>query len=118
MPMVHYQPIPNSSIEELQQAIKMLQRNRTLVMWHDHSTILQTGYILFAVWVIYDPAVFYTQEYWKNLNPQKGNVLIQSLVEEPMIYMIAPSSSSPTDQLALVGDRTECLSLPVMAPQK
>lgn len=34
---------------------------------------------------------------------------IQSLVQEPMIYMIAPSSSSPTDQLALVGDRTECL---------
>ncbi len=26
-----------------------------------------------------------------------------------MIYMIAPSSSSPIDQLALIGDRTECL---------
>lgn len=26
-----------------------------------------------------------------------------------MIYMIAPSSSSPTDQLARVGDRTECI---------
>ena len=110
MAMMHYQPIPNSSIEELRHTVKMLQRNRTLAMWHDHSTILQTGYILFAVWVIYDPAVFYTQEYWKSLNPQKGNVHIQSLVEEPMIYMIAPSSSSPTDQLALVGDRTECLS--------
>ena len=109
MAMMHYQPIPNSSIEELRHTVKMLQRNRTLAMWHD-STILQTGYILFAVWVIYDPAVFYTQEYWKSLNPQKGNVHIQSLVEEPMIYMIAPSSSSHTDQLALVGDRTECLS--------
>ena len=35
-----------------------------------------------------------------------------------MIYMIAPSSSSPADQLALVGDRTECLqelSTPVTA---
>ena len=36
-------------------------------------------------------------------------VNIQSLVEEPVIYMIAPSSSSPADQIALVGDRTECL---------
>ena len=27
-----------------------------------------------------------------------------------MIYMIAPSISSPVDQLALVGDRTECLA--------
>ena len=35
-----------------------------------------------------------------------------------MIYMIAPRSSSPTDQLALVGDRIECLqelSQPVRA---
>ena len=35
--------------------------------------------------------------------------IIQSLVEEPMIYMIAPSSSCPIHQLALVGDRVEYL---------
>ena len=35
-----------------------------------------------------------------------------------MIYMIAPSSSPPADQLALVGDRIECLqelSIPITA---
>ena len=109
MTMVHYQPIPNSSRDELQQAIKMLQRKRTLAMWHDHSTMLQTGYILFAVWVLYDPAVFYTHDQWQNLHPQQGKVHIQSLVEEAVIYMIAPSSSSPANQLALVGDCSECL---------
>ena len=110
MVKVHYEPNPDASNEELQQEIKRLQRNRTLAMWHDHSTILQTGYILFAIWVIYDPAVFYTQEYWSTSRSQRGSVHIQSLVEEPVIYMIAPSSSSPVDQLALVGDRTECLA--------
>ena len=34
---------------------------------------------------------------------------VQSVTEEPEIYMIAPSSSSPSDQLALVGDCIECL---------
>lgn len=35
-----------------------------------------------------------------------------------MIYMLAPSSSSPSDQLALIGDRIECiqeLSTPITA---
>lgn len=34
---------------------------------------------------------------------------LQTIIEQPLIYMIAPSSSSPSDQLALVGDRIECL---------
>ena len=46
MVKVHYEPNPDASNEELQQEIKRLQRNHTLAMWHDHSTILQTGYIL------------------------------------------------------------------------
>ena len=42
---------------------------------------------------------------------------IRSLIEEPTIYMIAPSTSSPADQLAVVGDRTclQELSRPVIA---
>lgn len=61
-------------------------------MWHDHSTILQTGYILFAVWVIYDPAIFLTgQEYAAKSGQSTRN--IQEVIEQPAIYMIAPSSS-------------------------
>ena len=109
MATAHHELDSNASHEVLRGQIKQLQRNRTLSMWHDHSTVLQTGYILFAVWVVYDTAVFYTQNHWASLSPHNGSVNIQSLVEEPVIYMIAPSSSSPADQLALVGDRTECL---------
>ncbi len=34
---------------------------------------------------------------------------IQEFVEQPVIYMISPCSSSSSDQIALIGDRIECL---------
>ena len=64
MTTVHHQPDSDASLEELQDTLSAIQRKRTLAIWHDHSTILQTGYILFAVWVVFDPAVFYTQDEW------------------------------------------------------
>ena len=81
---------------------------RHLAIWHDHSTILRTGYILFAVWVVYDPIVFLTDnEYSAKTGQTVSN--LQEMIEEPAIHMIAPSSSSPDEQLALVPDRVECL---------
>ena len=112
MTKINYRPPPNASLADLQNTISNFQRTRTLAIWHDHSTFLNTGYILFAIWIVYDPAVFYTQA------EVQAKVNIQSVVEEPAIYMTAPSSCSPADQLALVGDRIECLqelSQPVKA---
>ena len=63
--MLHQGFAPNASLEDLQTSLSNVQRTRTLAMWHDYSTILQTGYILFAVWVVYDPAVFFTEDQWK-----------------------------------------------------
>ena len=37
---------------------------------------------------------------------------IQTIIEEPEIYMIAPCTSSGSDQLALISDRLECLDTP------
>ena len=34
---------------------------------------------------------------------------LQEIIEEPVVYMIAPSTSSPEHQIALVSDRVECL---------
>lgn len=105
----NYQKVnPDDSLQELQLQIKNMQHTRTIAIWHDHSTILNTGYILFAVWVVYDKAVFLTEEEYK----EKSGVSIPSLqpiIEVPEIYMIAPSSSSPSDQLALINDRIDCL---------
>ena len=118
MVTVYHRAPPNASLADLQNTLSTMQRTRTLAIWHDHSTILNTGYILFAVWVVYDTGVFYTHTELVQQQPKTCKTQIQSLIEEPTIYMIAPSTSSPVDQLALVGDRTECLqelSRPVIA---
>ena len=58
------------------------------------------------IWIIYDPAVFLTEDQY---TAKTGKYIsnLQAIIEA--IYMIAHSSSSPKDQLALVGDRLECL---------
>ena len=61
------------------------------------------------MWVVYDPSMFYSQAEWQEQQTGQSGANIQSQVEEPVIYMIAPSNSSPADQLALVSDRIECL---------
>ena len=60
------------------------------------------------LWVIYDPIVFLTEDEYTT---KTGNSVssLQEVIEEPEMYMIAPSSSSPEEQLALVPDRVECL---------
>ena len=96
---------PEAAFTELESYLSI----RNIAMWHDHSTILlRTGYILFAVWVIYAPIVFFTDDEYASLSGQSVSNL-QEVIEEPLIYMIAPSSSSPDEQLALVPDRCECL---------
>ena len=59
------------------------------------------------MWIIYDPAVFFNENECKT-----KKITVKSLqeeIEQPIIYMIAPSTSSGEEQLALTGDRIECL---------
>ena len=108
MKLINHEIDPTETLQQLQCKLKDYQHTRTLAIWHDHSTILSTGYILFAVWVIYDTAVFLTEAEYKT---KSGRQIpsVQSIIEEPEIYMIAPSSSLPSDQLALVNDRIKFL---------
>ena len=108
MSCAHHETSPSATTEELQLQLATLQRSRTLAVWHDHSNVLQQGYILFAVWVIYDPAVYFTEDEYRASGGEAVKNL-QEEIEQPKIHMIAPSTSSPSDQLALIGDRVECL---------
>ncbi len=92
----------------LYKELHRIQHTRALAIWHDRSTVLHTGYILFAVWVIYDEAIFLTETEYK-AKTGKTACNLQNIIEEPEVYMITPSSSSPIDQLALISDRLECL---------
>ena len=93
----------SATLSDLQHQLAVLQRTRTLAFWHDHSTVLQQGYILFAVKVVYDTGVFLTEKEWQT----SGG--LQEEIEQPVIHMIAPSTSGLSDQLALIADRLECL---------
>lgn len=50
------------STDKMRKNIANQQRHRSLAIWHDHSTILNNGLIMITVHVIYDKAVFLTNE--------------------------------------------------------
>ena len=84
--------------------LKKLQRSRTLVLWHDHSTILGSGYLLMTIHTLYDPAVFLKTDEYGRLIGKDCARSIQDVVEEPELYILCMSSSSLSDQLATIGD--------------
>ncbi len=90
--------------DELREMYKKIQRNRTLVLWHDHATILGLGIVMLMVHVAYDSAVFLTQS-----ELECNSIDIQATVETPMIHLLAAGTSSIDDQAALLQDRIDCL---------
>lgn len=95
------------SLDNLKSKLKSLQRTRHLALWHDHSTILGAGYILMTVHVLYDSAVFLSNDEYERKTGE--NLNIQEVVEEPELYILCLSSSSPSDQIASISDRLDCL---------
>ena len=92
-------------ITELRAKVKALQRNRHLVMWHDHGTILGQGYIFITVKVIYDTSVFFRKDEY-SLN---STLNLQGTIEKPEVHVIGIASSSHEDQAALIPERVSCL---------
>ena len=45
---------------QMQTIIATQQRQRSLAVWHDHSTILNNGVVMITVHVLYDTAVIQT----------------------------------------------------------
>ena len=103
--------------EELRTLLSRYQRTRSLALWHDHATLLGSGFIMVTVHVMYDPAIFLTNEEYLSQS-EVTDISIQSEVEQPEIHMLCMGSSSIADQAALLGDRIDCLitlSTPVAA---
>ena len=63
---------------------------------------------MITVHVVYDKAVFITNEEYHHKTGKRANVQCQ--VEQPEIYMLVLGSSSVEDQAAVIPDRIECLS--------
>ena len=57
---------PDENIQEnLLKRLKILQRKRHTVMWHDGATISNHSHLLFVTKCLYDPAVYPTDEEYK-----------------------------------------------------
>ena len=94
--------------EHLREKLKHSQHVRHFVEWHDHSTLVGRGYILFTTQLLYDQAVFLTNEEYK---VKTGKTLdIQTTVEEPAVTMIGVSCSSDADQMCFITARTKSVS--------
>ena len=99
--------ITSDSVDKMRELLATKQRTRTLVLWHDHATLLGRGYILLTIHTLYDDMVFKSDEQITTTCSSKAH--IQTLVEQPMVYLIALNSSSIDDQVAIIPDRVECL---------
>lgn len=63
--------------------------------------------MMVTVHILYDHAVFFTNEEYQQKNHQ--NIEVQSEIEQPEIHMLALGSSSIEDQAALLPERVACL---------
>ncbi|CAH1240896.1 Hypp6176 [Branchiostoma lanceolatum] len=86
----------DQTLQVKQEKLSTITSTSHLCRWHDHSTLLSTWYLLVTVHPLYDPAIFYTSEEMR----QQGKPMdVQSLVEEPEVYLLARSKSTIADQL-------------------
>ncbi|KAK3700756.1 hypothetical protein QZH41_010938, partial [Actinostola sp. cb2023] len=91
----------------MREKLKKMQRQRHLMIWHDHSTVANHGHLVFVVTSAYDPALYLTKEEYY----QKTGIWvdIQTEVEKPELYIVGRCKSSDEEQLGYIDTRCECL---------
>ena len=72
-----------------------------------HSSILNSGYMLYTVKVLYSKTIFFTDEEYYVKFGRRLN--IQSVVEQPEIYIVAKCSDTIAQKLAYIDVRREDL---------
>ena len=105
--------LPNISCDDLtkEDMCRLLfqhERTRHLCMWHDHACILNKGFVMITMHVMYDNTLFYTDEEFEEMHPGE-TISVQSEVEQPEIHLLSLGSSTVADQAALIGDRLDCI---------
>ena len=82
-------------LARLQNLLSQTQRTRHLVLWHDHATVLGSGYVLVTVHALYDEAVYLSdREYQEKVGEAIHKGYVQHHIEESYVYIMAASSSS------------------------
>ena len=98
----HHEIDQSKSIEDTRATIKNFQPTRHLVLLLN---------CIITVHVAYDPAVFLTDaEYVEQGTSNAEAKQLQSIIEQPFIYMLAAGSSSIVDQASLLYDKEDCIN--------
>ena len=87
----------DTTVEELRAALTQFERNRTMWIWHDHSTLASHGILAVMVGVVYDSLVFKTES-------EIGHN-VQEFIEEGEVHIVAHGSSSLEEQAILIPER-------------
>lgn len=99
-------PVPSEPMSALDELMKV-EHTRNMKVWHDHSDILNHSYVSFMISALYDPAVFLTDEEYKERYPDRPPVDVQSAVEKPYLYILGQSKATDVDQLSYTSTRLE-----------
>lgn len=92
----------DSSPEVLKDRLKKHERSRHLILWSDHSCILNHGHLL-TVNFLYDPAFYYTRE--ELLFRSGVDIDVEAVVQTPQAYILARCTDKLTDQLCYTDNR-------------
>ena len=92
---------------ELSTQLYIYHHTRLLFLGHDHADLLGHNYLMEVVQVVYDKALFLTDNEYK-CKTGRG-VDVQSLVEIPEIRLLSMSGASEEEQLRVVPGRAQDL---------
>lgn len=93
--------------DNLRSKLIRIERNRHLMIWHDNSTVANHGFLVCLVSVMYDHAIFLTNEEFKRKTGK--TVEVQTVVEKPEVHFIARCKSSEEEQIAYSETRLSCI---------
>ena len=97
----------DDGLTTMKKKLQRISTTRHLQIWHDHSTLANTGHIIFTVNCLYDPAIYMMDEEYKEAGGKVTN--FQAEVEKPHVYIVARCRSCDAEQLAYVETRLCCL---------
>ena len=75
------------------------------MIWGDHSSLMSKGFLVYTVKVLYTKRLFVTDSEYKTTTGKTADV--QSLVEQPFIYVMAQCSDSIAEKLSYIALRRE-----------
>ena len=83
----------------------MAAYKRNMIVWGDHSSLLSSGVSIYTVKIIYSKQIFLTNDEVLAKTGRKINV--QSLVEQPHIYIFAHCADTIASKLSYIAIRRE-----------